>query len=159
MRVCRFMSHKEFERFLRGDVLINRTDWKSEGNKTGSKGFCFFPAGPDDPAPEDRIAYLTGVICMDVCAVFDTNVNDLNSSLGRYSDPDAPMPSIQEILFGSFHGTQWVPEYSRKFYSNNDFRLVKAGTPDPRNRTIAWHAWAMHQDGWHTWTGGGKTCT
>ena len=159
MRVCRFMSEKEFDTYLRGAVLINRTDWKSEGNKTGSKGFCFFPAGPDDPEPEERIVYLTGIVSMKVCAVFETDVNKLNSSLRRYSDPDTPLPSVQEIQSGRLGGIQWVQEYSRKSYNNKDFRLVKAGTPDPWNRTIAWHAWAMHQDGWHTGTGGGKTCT
>jgi hypothetical protein len=160
LRVCRFMSQKEFERFIRGDVLINRTDWKSEGRKTTAKGFCFFPAGPDDPEPEDRIAYLTGVVCMDVCAVFDTNVNDLNSSLGRYSDPDVPLSSITEILSGRLGGIQWVQEYSCETYSNKKFRLVKAGAPDVWRNSISWHAWAMHQDGWHTGTGGWKNiCT
>ena len=153
------MSKKEFVRFLRGDILTNRRDWKSEGRKTTAKGFCFFPAGPDDPAPEERIAYLTGVVCMDVCAVFDTNVNDLNSSLGRYSDPETPLPSLAEILSGRFGGVQWVQEYSRNSYSNKNFRLVKAGTPDDWRNSISWHAWAMSPDGWHAGTGGGKTCT
>lgn len=149
MRVCRFMSAGEFERFLRGERLTNQHDWKSEGRKTGSKGFCFFPAGENDPKPEDRIAYLTGVVSMDVCAVFETSITGLRISEGRYSDPDAPLPSLLAIIGGDLGGMQWVQELSRKSYSNKDFRLVKAGTPDPWRQTIDWHAWAMSPAGWH----------
>lgn len=159
MRVCRFMGMGEFLAYMQGITLKSDTDWRRAGQASRSKGFCFFPAGPDDPEPEERIVYLTGIVSMEVCAVFETDVNKLNSSLGRYSDPETPLPSIQEILSGRLGGIQWVQEYSRKSYNNKDFRLVKAGTPDPWNRTIAWHAWAMHQGGWHTGTGGGKTCT
>ena len=61
MRYVRFMSSNELEKFKQGKVLRNNTDWSKRSN-SGSVGFCFFG---DNVKPENRIGYLTGVVCMD----------------------------------------------------------------------------------------------
>lgn len=67
MRYVRFMSVNELEKFKQGEVLRNNTDWSKRAS-SGSVGFCFLG---DNVKPEDRIEYLTGVVCMNRVAVFE----------------------------------------------------------------------------------------
>ncbi len=118
MRYVRFMSHSEFTRYAAGERLTNRTDWRKRAQCTDSIGFCFFD---DSIEPEERLAYLTGVVDLDIVAVFERrSAVPMRKSQGRYRDPDRD-------------GTAWPPEmmavdeYSVKSYNQADMELVKVG--------------------------------
>lgn len=119
MKIFRFMSHNEFDKYIAGEKLVNTTDHRK--NFSGSKGFCFFEYmdrdddGVDGISPEYAYGFLSGVATMDVVAVFETDVQ-LNKSYGRYADP-----------YGSFFDTIWMDEYCTEEYSRDTFRLIKYG--------------------------------
>ena len=143
------MSVAEFTAYIRGGkLMVNRTNWKLEGSATTARGFCFFPAGPLDDRPEDRIEYLTGITSMSVCAVFDTD-ETMEVSRGRYRDPNAPAKTpaemLCELISGEPIGIQYLNEYCIPTYSRDTFRLVRAGYPDPINHTIKWMMHAMSE--------------
>lgn len=121
MRVFRFMSNDEFEKYLAGEKLINKTDHRKKYLYSNSKGFCFFEyldwdgCGVDGITPEYASEFLDGIASMDVVAVFETN-QGLAKSIGRYADP-----------YGSFFDTIWMDEYCTEEYSKDTFRLIKYG--------------------------------
>lgn len=130
MRYVRFMSSNELEKFKQGKVLRNNTDWSKRSN-SGSVGFCFFG---DNVKPEDRIKYLTGVVCMDQVAVFEPiGGKPLRISQGLYRDPE------KDSLFTYPPKMMLVTEYSIKEYSNKTMKLVRAGkVVDTFRRVIEW---------------------
>ena len=130
MRYVRFMSVNELEKFKQGEVLRNNTVWSKRAN-SGSVGFCFFG---DNVKPEDRIKYLTGVVCMDQVAVFEPiGGKPLRISQGLYRDPE------KDSLFTYPQKMMLVTEYSNKEYSNKTRKLVRAGkVVDTFRRVIEW---------------------
>ena len=50
MTLHRFMSKREYDALMTGEVLRNETDHGAMGLKTDSVGFCFFPEPPDEVA-------------------------------------------------------------------------------------------------------------
>ena len=130
MRYVRFMSSNELEKFKQGEVLKNNTDWSKRAN-SGSVGFYFFG---DNVKPEDRIKYLTGVVCMDQVAVFEPiGGKPLRISQGLYRDPE------KDSLFTYPPATMQVTEYSIKEYSNKTMKLVRAGkVVNTFRRVIEW---------------------
>ena len=120
MRIYRFMSQEELDRYLAGETLENRTEWEREmHNRSSSVGFCFF--GDDDPI-ESRLRYLSGVVDFTVIAEFEADNRKLEQSVGWYRDLSKddgiswPVP------------TRAVKEYCTKRYSRESFRLIRAGT-------------------------------
>ena len=120
MKVFRFMSQEEFEKYLDGEKLVNTTDHRNKFS--GSIGFCFFEyldwtdnSSIHGISPEYAYEFLSGVATMDVVAVFETDVQ-LNKSHGRYADP-----------YGSFFDTIWMDEYCTTEYDNESFHLIKYG--------------------------------
>lgn len=113
MRLFRFMSKKEFDKLIKGEVLKNN---KHHDGHTNSVGFCFMKVKDNEP----RYAYnfLSGVVCDDVCVVFETN-KKLTKSYGVYADPN-----------GSFFSTITEDEYCTKEYSLQDFKIVEMAIPD-----------------------------
>ena len=108
MEIFRFMSKKEFNKYLKGEKLINETEhW---GN-TNSKGFCFMNC--EDYEPEYAYQFLSGIVSTGVCAVFETN-EILTKSYGTYADP-----------YGSFFDSFTSDEYCTKEYNKKDFKLIK----------------------------------
>ena len=130
MRYVRFMSVNELEKFKQGEVLRNNTDWSKRAS-SGSVGFCFFG---DNVKPEDRIEYLTGVVCMNRVAVFEPIGGEpLRISQGSYRDPE------KDSLFTYPLAMIQVTEYSIKEYSNKTMRLVRAGkVVNAFRRVIEW---------------------
>ena len=130
MRYVRFMSANELEKFRRGEVLKNNTDWKKTKN-SGSVGFCFFG---DNVKPENRIEYLTGVVCMDRVAVFEPIEGEpMRVSQGLYRDPG------NDSLFTYPPAMMLATEYSIKEYSNKTMKLVRAGkVVNAFRRVIEW---------------------
>ena len=120
MRVFRFMSNEEFEKYISGEKLINTIDHRK--NYSNSIGFCFFEyldwtdnSSFHGISPEYAYEFLSGVATMDVVAVFETD-QELTKSHGRYADP-----------YGSFFDTIWMDEYCTEEYSKETFRLIKYG--------------------------------
>ena len=121
MKLFRFMSQAEFDKYLTGEKLINTTDHRKKFAFTGSKGFCFFEYmdwdgyGVDGITPEYAYEFLSGIVTEDVVAVFETN-EQLTESYGRYADP-----------YGAFFDTIRMDEYCTEEYDNKSFRLIKYG--------------------------------
>lgn len=108
MKLFRFMSKEEFNKYLKGEKLINET--KHIGY-TNSKGFCFMNL--EDYEPEYAYQFLSGVVDTGVCVVFETN-EILTKSYGGYAEP-----------YGDFFDSFVSNEYCTEEYSNNDFKLIK----------------------------------
>lgn len=81
MKVFRFMSKVEFEKYRNSFTLKNNK--KHEG-RTNSIGFCFLNL--EEYKPEEAMHFLSGIATFDVCAVFETNEN-LNRTYGIYAKP------------------------------------------------------------------------
>mgnify|MGYP004586029183 FL=1 len=137
MRYVRFMSIREMRNYADGKTMENNVEWSAGINKCGSKGFCFFD---DSVKPEDRIEYLTGVVDMDVVAVFEP-IRDkkLIESYGMYRDPEEDMPEdIFEVFFKPVP-TMRIKEYCTEKYSIRDMKLVQVGKiMSARLRKIEW---------------------
>ena len=88
MKIFRYMSKKEFDKLIKGEVLKNN---KHHQGHTNSVGFCFMKV--DDNEPRYAYEFLSGVVDDDVCVVFETN-KKLTKSYGVYADP-----------YGSFFAT------------------------------------------------------
>ena len=127
MIVCRFMSAEEFIRYDMGETIRSNTDWFAIGNNSTSKGVCFFPA--DKIPPEARMEYLTGVVTMQICAVFATS-KKMHRSIGLYRDP------VRDTLSWPV-ATMEVKELNTPSYSKRDFQLLRLGICC-LNHTIKW---------------------
>ena len=151
MKYMRFMGAKELTDLLNGNVLRNSTDWRGEGWRTDSVGFCFFDC--EEPA-EKKLHYMIGlpswVVEFESAAV-------MRKSYGRYRDPDADSAFRQAYkdfiscgggidrldLIGAVQKipTKEVAEYSVRQYDRKEFRIVRIGVivPDSREgRRIEW---------------------
>ena len=113
MKIFRYMSKKEFDKLIKGELLKNN---KHHQGHTNSVGFCFMKV--DDNEPRYAYKFLSGVVDDDVCVVFETN-KKLTKSYGVYADP-----------YGSFFATITEDEYCTKEYSIEDFKIIKMTIPD-----------------------------
>lgn len=114
MKVFRFMSIKEFEKFNAGDVLYNNTRHNA---KTSSVGFCFFDL--KDYKPHETIHFLSGIVSFDICAVFETDRNNLKERYGKYHKPNTMLiPCMFPSVF-------YATEYCTTEYSSKNFKLIK----------------------------------
>lgn len=121
MKIFRYMSKKEFDKLIKGEVLKNN---KHHQGHTNSVGFCFMKV--DDNEPRYAYEFLSGVVDDDVCVVFETN-KKLTKSYGVYADP-----------YGSFFATITEDEYCTKEYSLEDFKIVEMTIPDFRKEKWKW---------------------
>ena len=122
MKIFRFMSKKEFEKYRSGEILENKT---IHTNKTNSIGFCFFNI--DNYKPERAMHFLSGIVTFDVCAVFETE-KKLNKTYGVYAKPiKSTGNSFEDLLnlFARFTDTFTANEYCITKYNNKDFKLLK----------------------------------
>ena len=90
MIVHRFMSAREYQKLMAGEVLQNRD--KHKGYKSTSVGFCFFT----EP-PSDAIHWLGGNVDADYCVTMDIPKERLTQSVGRYRDPSKHDPMSSYI--------------------------------------------------------------
>lgn len=119
MKYVRFMGYSELTSYMQGKTLTNDTKWRQAGQCSDSEGFCFFD---DSVRPEERMAYLTGIVTMDVVAIFErTSEEPMKKTQGRYRDPEKDRGIFSPISM------KFVDEYSVKNYSMNDMKLVDAG--------------------------------
>ena len=135
MVLIRFMSIEEMDKYLAGEVLRNDFPWKTL-NKSTSRGFCFFP---EEPAPEERLHYISGVVSFDVVGAFETmGPIMLKKGTGKYRDPVQDNPkSLADALYIRPKMMD-VDEYSLTEYSNKVLRLVRMGTV-VFGRDYDWH--------------------
>lgn len=116
-KLMRFMGVNELSAFLAGQELENHTDWRKKGQRTDSKGFCFFDLS--EP-PEERLKYLAGVVDRSFVAVFEVEDGvKLRESSGRYAIPghgDVFPPPMQKKR-----------EYSTERYSSRTFKIERFG--------------------------------
>lgn len=132
MKYVRFMGYSELEKLLKGENLVNNTDWRKRAMVTDSVGFCFFD---DSIGPEERLEYLTGVCDLDCVIVCEcANEKKLRKSHGRYRDPEKDtLLTLRPVMMD-------VPEYSITSYNRDIMRPVRVGVVvDPYyDRKIEW---------------------
>lgn len=111
MYVIRFMCHAEADKYLRGEVLHNDTQWQFLSSSTG---FCFLPIGGTS-IEEIILAYswLEGNSCADNadCAlIFECSKSRLRKS------------KFANSITGCYD--TWCWEYSTPAYSIKDLKMV-----------------------------------
>lgn len=129
MRLIRFMGAVELNKYLNGETLTNITDWRKAGQRSGSRGFCFFD---DSETPEERLPYVSGVVDTELVVTFEVvpfAKIDLHEGFGRYRDTEKDMPTLEELLTFANIKFKKVREYSLMEYSNQNLRLLNVGKP------------------------------
>lgn len=119
MKIFRFMSYKEFEKYMNGENLYNNTKHKA---KTNSIGFCFFDI--NDFSPEFAWRFLKGAIFPDICVVFEVDETLLRKGYGIYSDPNKTLYELMNFITKMIR----VSEYCTENYNKEVFKLVKYTT-------------------------------
>lgn len=116
MKLTRFCSQSEFDKFMSGETLTNTTD-HYRGGKGGSTsvGFCFTT---DEPKKAWR--YLKGCVDFEVCVVLDIDKALLKRTTGKYVD----------YSVGDSIGTCMKHEYCLTSYSNRTAKLLKVLKPE-----------------------------
>lgn len=122
MKVFRFMSNEEFEKYNAGKTLTNKTKHYRNTN-TNSKGFCFLDL--EEYAPEYAIHFLSGLVSTDICAIFEVDEKELIKSWGKYAKP---IQNIKELFANWFEGFI-ANEYCATKYSKEKFKLIKHTKP------------------------------
>ena len=89
-KVFRFMSKREFEKLLAGNILENTVDHCLD-SKTDSKGFCFFEEKEqhsEQITPEFSFYFMEGIVSSDICVRFETTPDCLfKAGHGTYGYP------------------------------------------------------------------------
>lgn len=122
MKIFRFMSNEEFEKYQKGKVLENNK--KHKGN-TNSVGFCFLDT--DEFTPEKAMHFLSGIVTFDICAVFETK-EKLNKTYGVYAKPIKRTGDAFEDLYNlltNFGDKFTANEYCITKYSKETMKLLK----------------------------------
>ena len=119
MKIFRFMTYKEFEKYMNGENLYNNTKHKA---KTNSIGFCFFDI--NDFSPEFAWRFLKGAIFPDICVVFEVDETLLRKGYGIYSDPNKTLYELMNFIPKMIR----VSEYCTENYNKEVFKLVKYTT-------------------------------
>lgn len=132
MKLFRFMSFREFQKYNDGEVLVNTKNHHVENEKaTNSVGFCFFNYA--HYKPEEMLHSLTGIVDFSVCAIFETDRNNVRQTRGRYS-----MASDRK----NFNRISFIAkEYCTTKYSKENFKLLKYTIPDWFN----WDEWKWRE--------------
>ena len=111
MILHRFCSRAEFDKYLAGELLINRTDHRTQCRAMLSKGFCFFQGDVDEWAHR-----LNGLVSFDVLITIDIPKCDVVKSQAVYT----PIPG--------FPLQKTFTEYCTQAYSNANAKLLDADT-------------------------------
>ncbi len=87
MTLHRFMSELEYERLMAGEVLVNKTVHRRNGQDSDAVGFCFF-----SEEPEQAVHWLKGACCTDVLVTFDVPDGFMHSRTAYYRNPNVKPP-------------------------------------------------------------------
>lgn len=126
MKLFRFMSLGEFQKYCNGEILINNTNHKENGQASNSIGFCFFNIA--DYKPEKILHSVTGIANVSICAIFETKRENIIKSKGRYSRTIVSDNMNDELLL-----TREIfiaKEYCTTIYSDENFKLLQWSIPD-----------------------------
>lgn len=107
MILHRFMSAREYEALMRGEVLRNEKRHWEDGSKTTSIGFCFFPE-----EPRKAIRWLNGIVDADYCVTMDIPGQMLMSTKGRYRDVEKDKGGSLGDCPETYRTEYCTPEYS-----------------------------------------------
>lgn len=122
MKVFRFMSKAEFEKYRNSKELTNN---KRHEGRTNSIGFCFLNI--EEYSPEEAMHFLSGIVTFDICAIFETS-EILNKTYGEYAKPIKStgdfMVDYIRLLCG-FNERFTANEYCITEYNNKKFKLLK----------------------------------
>lgn len=121
MKLFRFMSLGEFQRYCNGEKLINKTEHKKEWQSSKSVGFCFFNIA--DYKPEKMLHSITGIANVSICVIFETERKNIIKSRGRYS-------RAVENAYTTTRESFIAKEYCTTEYSKETFKLLKYAIPD-----------------------------
>lgn len=122
MKIFRFMSKVEFEKYKNNFPLINN---KIHEGKTNSVGFCFFNI--EDYTPEEAMHFLSGLVSFEICAVFETEEN-LSQTYGIYAKHTESSGDPRIDLIRALCGCNprfTATEYCTTRYEKEKFRLIK----------------------------------
>ena len=152
MKYMRFMGQQEYEALMRGEVLTSCKDWKEEGQKSTSKGFCFFDCLE---TPEERLPYLIGVISAEsiYCVIFREKGAGLQKSRGRYAKSHDYTDASQVFLTMNEQNMVHKTEYCAERYSNRTMvpirtgKLEVYGRPWKREYKILWEDEKLKDEG------------
>lgn len=122
MKIFRFMSKQEFDKYINGEILTNETIHLA---KTNSIGFCFFDF--KKISPEEASNFVSGIVNMEICAVFETEEKYLKESYGIYHNPKYIARSFLEAVasYNDLKQRMTIKEYCTKKYSSKNFKLIK----------------------------------
>ena len=112
MKVFRFMSRKEFEKYLRGETLTNDTI-HSQLHGSDAVGFCFLEFKGIEFIRK-AFLFLIGLVNTDVLAVFEAPEDYFKKGKATVSDPDG---------YEEFE-TMEIEELSCTSYSKDNLKLV-----------------------------------
>ena len=122
MKVFRFMSKVEFEKYKNNFILKNN---RKHDGKTNSIGFCFLNV--EDFTPEEAMHFLSGIVTFDVCAVFETD-EKLDKTYGIYAKPikstGNPIEDLMNLFCG-FNERFTADEYCITEYDKKRMKLIK----------------------------------
>ena len=124
MKVFRFMSSDEFQKYQNGEKLENNT---IHAAKTTAHGFCFLDLEEFDP--EYSYHFLSGIVGTGVCAVFETK-KKLKKATGTYAEVIPFEEFIKMSTLEQFENmfnpkSIKVNEYCTNKYDKASFHLVK----------------------------------
>ena len=125
-------------KLINNEVLFNNTKHTA---RTNSIGFCFMDY--EQYKPEDAVHFLSGIVSLDKCVVFETD-KELDKRWGIYGTPIkfTGNNGIDMInLYRRWENTFTADEYCIEEYSLKDFKILKVGTinfDDYYNECIDW---------------------
>lgn len=117
MRVTRFCSYAEYQKFMSGEILTNYTNHFRDGQGGSiSVGFCF-----TDDDPKTAWRYLKGIVYPEICMELEIEDSLLSPSFGKYGDYSNGQDGTHACLKRECCLTQ---------YSNKTVKLVRALKPN-----------------------------
>lgn len=125
MKLFRFMSIAECDKFLKGETLVNTTDHSVMcGSASTAKGFCFGIG--DKEQAKKALRRLRGIVSTDILMVFEPkDIGKFTSCKGRYIDYDKIDAEGKTIYDYSLESTptKYFDEYCISSYSRDDIDI------------------------------------
>ena len=125
MKLYRFMSIAECDKFLKGETLVNTTDHSvKRGSASTAKGFCFGIG--DKEQAKKALRRLRGIVSTDILMVFEPkDIGKFTSCKGRYIDYDKIDAEGKTIYDYSIESTptKYFDEYCISSYSRDDIDI------------------------------------
>lgn len=125
MKVFRYMSKIEYDKYMNGEDLINNKN--HEGTNNTSIGFCFMEG--DIKKAEESIEFLMGIVNEEVLCVFEIDEKYLTKSQAKYAsviEKQGSMLEMLEKLYNGWNDFDIREEYCLTKYNNKIARLIES---------------------------------